>query len=105
MAGDNAASDRGRYRRVAEYDRRVRFVFALGVFSSPRKPHEMPDQSGDAHMVAVADMRLRGGWLIGRLIGKRRAARPDCLELRFLFVAQLCIEVVQGGANGLDRLQ
>ena len=49
----------------------------------------MPDQTGNVDtVVAVATMRLvsRGKLIGSGLIGKRRAARSDGLELRLLLI-------------------
>ena len=48
----------------------------------------MPDQTGNVYTVVVATMRsVSRGKLIGSgLIGKRRTARSDGLELRLLLI-------------------
>src|SRR6266700_3162897 len=84
-------------------ERSISREYAVSRQASPsRHGHEAPDHAAIAKM-AVMDMRnmARRG---ARLIGFRRAALPDRLELRLLFVAQPAIEVVERGAHGLHRL-
>src|SRR5258708_25040310 len=60
------------------------------LLPSPHHCHEMPNKPAEAGTGAAA-MTSRGR----RLIRLFRAARPDRLELRLLFVIPLCVEFVQ----------
>src|SRR3981189_847698 len=56
----------------------------------------MPNESADAGTMAATACLC---------VGRPRAAGPDRLELRLLFVIELSVEVVQGCTHKLDRLQ